>query len=79
MKPCKCILKLGKCFVSDYIPTNKITKLKECLKSADNIVRDVPFDCREIHLCKCQYFDRSTCTVLNTNLHKHLRIITSPL
>lgn len=65
MKLCKCMLKLGKCFFSDYIPVNEITELKECPKSMDNIIRDVPFDCREVYLCKYQYIDRSTCIVLN--------------
>ena len=79
MKPCKCMLKLDKHLISDYIPVNEITKLKECLKSTDNIVRDVSFNRREVYLCKYQYIDRNTCVVSNANLHKGLWIVTSPL
>jgi len=50
MKPCKCMLKLGKRIISDYIPANEITELEECAKSMDNVVRDVPFNCREVYL-----------------------------
>jgi len=79
MESCKRMLKFGKRIVSDYISANEITELEECAKSTDNVIRDVPFDCREVYLLKYQYINRSTCVVLNANLHKGLRIITSPL
>jgi len=72
MESRKHMLKFGKHIISDYISVNEITELEECAKSTDNVIRDVPFDCREVYLLKYQYINRSTCVVLNANLHKGL-------
>jgi len=72
MESRKHMLKFGKRIISDYISVNEITELEECAKSTDNVIRDVPFDCREVYLLKYQYINRSTCVVLNANLHKGL-------
>ena len=55
MKLCQRVPKLDKCFISDDLPANKITELKKCLKSMDNVIRDMSFNCREVYLCKYQY------------------------
>ena len=55
MKPCQHVPKLDKRFISDDLPANKITELKKCSESTDNVIRDMSFNCREVYLCKYQY------------------------
>ena len=71
MEPCKCTLKLSKCFVSDYFPMNKIAKPQKCSKSANNVISNMPFNCREVYLTNISILGVPA-LLLNANLHKGL-------